>query len=125
MRAATRRTRRKVMKPYSAGSLRWLLILTIIVAPPMVKPQSLTDSASQAASATSQLGVDEDAAFLSNALFFHHGEDPAVTRGRTAFFQRDLRKLGGNGRSCADCHMPFDGFQLSPAAAKARFDLLQ
>jgi cytochrome c peroxidase len=52
-------------------------------------------------------------------------EDDAVTRGRIAFFQRDLRKLGGNGRSCADCHMPTQEFQLSPAAAKARFDFLQ
>ncbi|MBZ5548585.1 MAG: hypothetical protein LAO22_11630 [Acidobacteriia bacterium] len=55
----------------------------------------------------------------------YHGEDDAVARGRIAFFQRDLRKLGGNGRSCADCHMPTQEFQLSPAAAKARFDLLQ
>jgi cytochrome c peroxidase len=56
---------------------------------------------------------------------FHHGEDAAVTRGRIAFFQRDLRKLGGNDRACADCHMPFQEFQLSPASAKARFDYLQ
>lgn len=113
------------MKSCSAGSLRWLLILTIIVAPPTVKPQSLTDNASQPATSTSQLTAADDAAFLFNGLFPHYGEDAAVTRGRAAFFQRDLRKLGGNGRSCADCHMPFDGFQLSPATAKARFDLLQ
>ena len=34
-------------------------------------------------------------------------------------------QLGGNGRSCADCHMPSDSFQLSPASARARFDALQ
>jgi cytochrome c peroxidase len=56
---------------------------------------------------------------------FHYGEDHGVTRGRIAFFQRDLRNLGGNGRACADCHMPTHGFQLSPAAAKARFDFVQ
>lgn len=49
----------------------------------------------------------------------------AVARGRRIFERRNLRGLGGNGRSCADCHMPSIGFQLSPAAARARFDALQ
>ena len=86
------------------GSLTLLSLLAI--APRMVEAQS-------------------HAATLSNDDDYHHGEDPAVTRGRAAFHQRDLGKLGGNGRSCADCHMPFQGFQLSPAAAKSRYDFLQ
>jgi len=49
----------------------------------------------------------------------------AVARGRAAFNRRNLKDLGGNGRSCADCHMPSDRFQLSPASARARFDDLQ
>ena len=49
----------------------------------------------------------------------------AVARGRAAFNRRNLNKLGGNGRSCADCHMPSDNFQLSPASARARYDELQ
>ncbi len=49
----------------------------------------------------------------------------AVARGRNAFNDGKLKKLGGNGRSCADCHMPSDGFQLSPASARARYDALQ
>src|SRR6185295_18644245 len=49
----------------------------------------------------------------------------AIARGRVAFFDRNLHQLGGNGRSCADCHMPSEGFQLSPAATRARFDALQ
>lgn len=49
----------------------------------------------------------------------------AVARGRVAFNRRNLNQLGGNGRSCADCHMPSEGFQLSPAAAQLRFDQLQ
>src|SRR5258705_10822066 len=49
----------------------------------------------------------------------------AVARGRAAFNDRNLSQLGGNGRSCADCHMPSENFQLSPAAARARFDALQ
>ena len=49
----------------------------------------------------------------------------AIARGRAAFNRRNLNQLGGNGRSCADCHMPSDNFQLSPAFARARFDALQ
>ena len=49
----------------------------------------------------------------------------AAARGRAAFNDPPRKKLGGNGRACADCHMPTENFQLSPAAAKARFDALQ
>ncbi len=49
----------------------------------------------------------------------------AVARGFLAFFDRRLEGLGANGRACADCHMPTDSFQLSPASAEARFRLLQ
>lgn len=49
----------------------------------------------------------------------------AVLRGLIAFFDRDLHPFDGNGRSCADCHMLANSFQLSPAAAEARFQRLQ
>jgi cytochrome c peroxidase len=49
----------------------------------------------------------------------------AVVRGRRAFFDRELHGLGANGRACADCHMPTDHFQLSPADVEARFRLLE
>lgn len=49
----------------------------------------------------------------------------AVARGFEAFLDRRVDGLNGNGRSCADCHMPIDRFQLSPASAEARFQLLQ
>jgi cytochrome c peroxidase len=49
----------------------------------------------------------------------------AITRGFLAFFDRRLDGLEGNGRSCADCHMATEHFQLSPAAAEARFQRLQ
>ena len=49
----------------------------------------------------------------------------AVVRGFRAFFDRRLEDLGANGRSCADCHMATDNFQLSPASVEARFRLLQ
>lgn len=48
----------------------------------------------------------------------------AVARGFHAFHDRALAGMGGNGRSCADCHMPTDSFQLSPANVEARFQRL-
>jgi hypothetical protein len=49
----------------------------------------------------------------------------AVFRGFFSFLDRRLHGLPGNGRACADCHMPTDNFQLSPADAEARFQFLQ
>jgi cytochrome c peroxidase len=49
----------------------------------------------------------------------------AVVRGFRAFFDRKLEGLDANGRSCADCHMATDNFQLSPASVEARFRLLE
>ena len=49
----------------------------------------------------------------------------AVARGFRAFFDRKLDGLAANGRACADCHMPTDSFQLSPASVEARFQFLQ
>src|SRR4051812_24223977 len=43
--------------------------------------------------------------------------DSAFCRGKAAFNDRALAGLAGNGRSCADCHVEADHFQLSPAAA--------
>src|SRR5678815_1690936 len=63
----------------------------------------------------------------NRAIDLNCAEPPcdAVARGRKAFNDRNLDQLGSNGRSCADCHMPTDNFQLSPASAKMRFDELQ
>jgi hypothetical protein len=49
----------------------------------------------------------------------------AVARGLFHFFDRSPDGIAGNGRSCADCHMVTDRFQLSPANAERRFQLLQ
>jgi cytochrome c peroxidase len=58
---------------------------------------------------------------------FDCGAQPcdAVARGFRAFMDRGLHGMGGNGRACADCHMPADSFQLSPGSAEARFQILQ
>jgi hypothetical protein len=49
----------------------------------------------------------------------------AVVRGFLTFHDRQLVGLGGNGRSCADCHMPTRHFQLSPGDVEFRYRLLQ
>ena len=49
----------------------------------------------------------------------------AVRRGFFDFFDRKLQGLDANGRSCNDCHMASQLFRLTPAAAEARFQLLQ
>ena len=57
---------------------------------------------------------------------FSCGNQPcdAVVRGALTFVRRNFKDLGSNGRACADCHMPSENFQLSPAAARARFERL-
>src|SRR6185436_11740628 len=47
----------------------------------------------------------------------------AVARGLHAFIDRSLHGIDSNGRSCADCHMVTDQFQLSPASVELRFQL--
>jgi cytochrome c peroxidase len=47
--------------------------------------------------------------------------DTAVCRGKANFHDRTLAGLGGDGRACSDCHMDSENFQLTPAAAQARF----
>jgi cytochrome c peroxidase len=47
--------------------------------------------------------------------------DTPVCRGKANFHDRTLAGLGGNGRACSDCHMDSENFQLTPAAAMARF----
>jgi len=47
--------------------------------------------------------------------------DGPVCRGKASFHDRTLEGMGGNGRACSDCHMDSENFQLTPAAAQARF----
>lgn len=49
----------------------------------------------------------------------------AVFAGFLAFFDREPGGHRGNGRSCADCHMLSDRFQLSPASVEQRYQRLQ
>ena len=49
----------------------------------------------------------------------------AVARGLFHFFDRSPDGMAANGRSCGDCHMVTDRFQLSPARVEQRFQFLQ
>jgi cytochrome c peroxidase len=49
-------------------------------------------------------------------------EQEKLVRGAVNFFRPFP---GGNGRSCATCHNPRDGFSLSPATVEARWQRLQ
>jgi cytochrome c peroxidase len=95
----------------SKSSLMAVLGLLLIVVIAVVMPHPGFGQVSEGNGAT-QLNCDERPC-------------DAVARGRAAFNRRNLNQLGGNGRACADCHMPADNFQLSPASARARFDALQ
>ena len=48
--------------------------------------------------------------------------NPKLVKGALNFF---LPFPGGNGRSCATCHVPDDGFSLSPTTVEARWQRLQ
>lgn len=43
--------------------------------------------------------------------------DTAVCRGKANFNDRVLAGMGGNGRSCSDCHVESESFQLTPVGA--------
>jgi cytochrome c peroxidase len=83
-----------------------------------------------AASVAAAPAAFADPIAASSPVGFEHGTcsgEPcdAVFRGALRFLDRRLRGLDANGRSCADCHMLTDHFQLSPAAADARFKFLE
>jgi cytochrome c peroxidase len=57
------------------------------------------------------------------------GRDPASRRTKAIVVQGAINFFrpfpGGNGRACATCHDPRDGFSLSPARVEARWQRLQ
>jgi cytochrome c peroxidase len=104
-------TRRKTMYRSKNSLIALLGLLTLIALTAAVAPRTGLSQVLEGNGAI-QLNCEE-------------GPCDSVARGRAAFNDRNLKGLGGNGRSCADCHMPSESFQLSPAAARVRFDALQ
>src|SRR3982751_6894821 len=68
--------------------------------------------------ALAPISVDADGCTSASAVT---PVDTAFCRGKANFHDRTLAGLGGNGRACSDCHMDSENFQLTPAAAQARF----
>jgi len=67
-----------------------------------------------------KVALDEDGCALTADATLATTQTGPLCRGKVNFHDRQLVGLGGNGRSCADCHSPSDRFQLSPAKAQAR-----
>jgi cytochrome c peroxidase len=102
------------MKTSSLLAVAGLVLFSTVLIRPHAAELALLTSNGPASTGSSREGHD-------------CGGEPcdAVVRGGLAFFDRRLEGLDGNGRACADCHMATDNFQLSPASAEARFQLLQ
>jgi cytochrome c peroxidase len=105
-------------KPMSGHRRRCLFVCCLVLISAFVFKGSRSIAA--------QAAMDPPAEAGSAQPTFTCGGEPcdAVIRGAFSFIDRRLHGLGANGRSCADCHMPTDHFQLSPANADARFRLL-
>jgi cytochrome c peroxidase len=71
--------------------------------------------------------LSADAATRSTVVALDCDGEPcdAVHRGLRAFLDRTPAGPTGNGRACADCHMPTDSFQLSPGSVETRFQFLE
>jgi hypothetical protein len=96
-----------------------------LIASCLVLISTIVMTASSADQSPSSLGQASAGESLQRTFLCGGEPCDAVLRGLGAFFDRRLRGLGANGRSCADCHMATDNFQLSPASAEARFQLLE
>ncbi len=108
------------MKTAVAGRRSFVLIVCFLALVSAFLMKSSVDVAARAPqNQTSTAAAEREAALC--------GGEPcaAVVRGGLAFLDRRLRGMNGNGRACADCHMPSDHFQLSPASVEARFRLMK
>ena len=70
-----------------------------------------TDSGSARFGASHRPSYQRGVATLANAV--RAAQDPA------RLFEKET--FGGNGRTCATCHRPGDGFSTTPASAQTRF----
>jgi cytochrome c peroxidase len=97
----------------------WLVACCLLLLSTLPMRASTADGSPQ--------GLDPQAVAEAALQSLPCGGEPcdAVVRGLHAFFDRRLDGLSSNGRSCVDCHMVTNSFQLSPANAEARFQRLE
>jgi cytochrome c peroxidase len=84
-------------------------------------PEQLADDEAQLARALRDIDA-ADVALARAGQPRSRGDRMKVVRGALNFFRPFP---GGNGRSCATCHNPRDGFSLAPATVEARWQRLQ
>jgi cytochrome c peroxidase len=94
-----------VFGPTRAAAILFVLATGLVQAPRTPPPASATDEGALLAGILNEIG-----------------SDPALRKGAVNFFRPFP---GGNGRSCATCHDPRDGFSLAPATVEARWQRLQ
>jgi cytochrome c peroxidase len=86
-----------------------------------LRHELLVDQEAQLAAALREIEVEEAEQVRAGRARSRDGKRKIV-RGALNFFRPFP---GGNGRSCATCHNPRDGFSLSPATVEARWQRLQ
>lgn len=117
-------------RPWKRLVIAGVLVGAAVIILAVVNPHSISAQEAFAQSAMpSESGQlpDQSAVRVGDGegLDCEHQPCNDVALGRRAFHDRSLKDLGGNGRACADCHMPAgDAYQLSPMQAQARFDEL-
>jgi cytochrome c peroxidase len=84
-------------------------------------PEPLADDEAQLAQALRDIDAAE-AELARAGRPWSRGDRGRVIRGAVNFFRPFP---GGNGRSCATCHDPRDGFSLAPPTVEARWQRLQ
>lgn len=106
----------------------WILALTLLailegvsaVKPPKLEVQLRQEAEAQLVDVLREIAAA--AADPAGGPGLRPGDAAKVVRGAENFFRP---YEGGNGRSCATCHDPRDGFSLSPATVEARWQRLQ
>ena len=84
-------------------------------------PEQLAEDEAQLARALRDIDA-EDAALDRAGQPRSHADRMKIVQGALNFFRPFP---GGNGRSCATCHNPRDGFSLAPATVETRWQRLQ
>ncbi len=101
--------------PARAAAILFVIVTGLVQAPVSLPLPRMTMPESSA----------DDEAQLADVLRELEGDDPdqqTLRKGAANFFRPFP---GGNGRSCATCHNPRDGFSLAPATVEARWQRLQ
>jgi cytochrome c peroxidase len=109
--------------PWMRATCAWMLFLAqlfVVLAlgaprPPSLEVELQREAEAQLADVLREIEVGDST--------LRSGRGMAVVRQGAEHFFRPLP--GGNGRSCATCHDPRDGFSLSPATVEARWQRLQ